>query len=150
MKFRVVREKTASGAHSPIYVIEQETGQGVGWINRYLDREYVHRLANTSLYSYLSRQSRETRVHGAHLCRAHRRPRPAPQLIDRHQHAERQITQRIGSLQLAQQPGAHTQAEIGRLNVFVGHQAIEVADPQVGDLGSAQSAAEGQDHRHLV
>jgi integrase/recombinase XerD len=52
MKFRVVRETSASGAHSPIYVIEQETGKGVGWINRYLDREYVRRLANTSLYSY--------------------------------------------------------------------------------------------------
>lgn len=52
MKFRVVREKPASGAHRPIYVIEQETGQGVGWINRYLDREYVRRLANKSLYSY--------------------------------------------------------------------------------------------------
>jgi len=52
MKFCVVREKAATGAHSPIYVIEKETGQGVGWINRYLDREYVRRLANTSLYSY--------------------------------------------------------------------------------------------------
>jgi integrase len=52
MKFRVIREKTASGAHSPIYVIEQNTGQGVGWINRYLDREYVRRLANTTLYIY--------------------------------------------------------------------------------------------------
>ena len=52
MKFRVVCEKTASGAHSPIYVIERETGQGVGWINRYLDREYVRRLAYKSLYSY--------------------------------------------------------------------------------------------------
>ena len=52
MKFRVVREKTAPGAHSPIYVIEQGTSKGVGWINRYLDREYVRRLANTSLYSY--------------------------------------------------------------------------------------------------
>jgi hypothetical protein len=52
MKFRVIRENTASGAHSPIYVIEQNTGQGVGWINRHLDREYVRRLANTTLYSY--------------------------------------------------------------------------------------------------
>ena len=52
MMFRVVCAKTASGAHSPIYVIEQETGQGVGWINRYLDREYVRRLANKSLRSY--------------------------------------------------------------------------------------------------
>ena len=52
MKFRVIREKSASGAHCPIYVIEQSTGQGVGWINRYLDREYVRRLANTTLYIY--------------------------------------------------------------------------------------------------
>jgi integrase len=52
MKFRVVCKKTASGAHSPIFVIEEETGQGVGWINRYLDREYVRRLADKSLYSY--------------------------------------------------------------------------------------------------
>jgi site-specific recombinase XerD len=33
-------------------VIAQETGQGVGWINRYLDREYVRRLANKTLRSY--------------------------------------------------------------------------------------------------
>ena len=52
MKFRVVCKKTASGAHSPIFVIEEETGQGVGWINRYLDREYVRRLADKSLNSY--------------------------------------------------------------------------------------------------
>jgi site-specific recombinase XerD len=52
MKFRVIRQPAPSGAHSPIYVIEQETGQGVGWINRYLDREYVRRLAYKSLYSY--------------------------------------------------------------------------------------------------
>jgi len=52
MKFRVVCKKTASGAHSPIFVIEEETGQGVGWINRFLDREYVRRLADKSLYSY--------------------------------------------------------------------------------------------------
>jgi hypothetical protein len=52
MKFRVICQKTPSGAHSPIQVAEQSTGNGVGWINRYLDREYVRRLANTSLYSY--------------------------------------------------------------------------------------------------
>ena len=52
MKFRVIREKGASGAHSPIYLVEADTGQGVGWINRYLDREYVRRLAYKSLYSY--------------------------------------------------------------------------------------------------
>jgi len=52
VRFRVVRENTAPGAHSPIFVIEAETGQGVGWINRYLDREYVRRLADKSLYGY--------------------------------------------------------------------------------------------------
>jgi site-specific recombinase XerD len=52
MKFRVIRQKTPSGAHSPIQVVEQPTGLGVGWINRFLDREYVRRLADKSLYSY--------------------------------------------------------------------------------------------------
>jgi integrase len=52
MKFRVIHQKTPSGAHSPYQVVEQSTGKGVGWINRYLDRDYVRRLANTSLYSY--------------------------------------------------------------------------------------------------
>ena len=33
-------------------VIEQTTGQEVGWINRYLDREYVRRLASTTLHTY--------------------------------------------------------------------------------------------------
>ena len=39
MKFRVIHQKTPSGAHSPFQVVEQSTGKGVGWINRYLDRE---------------------------------------------------------------------------------------------------------------
>lgn len=52
MNFRVICQKTPSGAHSPIQVVEQSSGKGVGWINRYLDRDYVRRLANTSLYSY--------------------------------------------------------------------------------------------------
>jgi integrase len=33
-------------------VVEQTTGRGVGWINRYLDREHVRRLANTTLRIY--------------------------------------------------------------------------------------------------
>jgi integrase/recombinase XerD len=52
MKFRVIRQPAPSGAHSPIQVVEQSSGNGVGWVNRYLDRDYVRRLANTSLYSY--------------------------------------------------------------------------------------------------
>lgn len=54
MKFRVLIQKTTmpSGAHSPIRVIEQDSGREVGWINRYLDREHVRRLAITSLRIY--------------------------------------------------------------------------------------------------
>jgi integrase len=52
MKFRVIFLKTTPNAQSPIRVVEQTTGEGVGWINRYLDREYVRRLANTSLRIY--------------------------------------------------------------------------------------------------
>ena len=54
MKFRVLLPKTitSSGAHCPIRIIEQESGREVGWINRYLDREYVRRLALTSLRIY--------------------------------------------------------------------------------------------------
>ena len=33
-------------------MVEQSTGQEVGWINRFLDREYVRRLADNSLRSY--------------------------------------------------------------------------------------------------
>jgi len=52
MKFRVICLKSAANGHSPVQVVEQTTGRGVGWINRYLDREYVRRLANTSLRIY--------------------------------------------------------------------------------------------------
>jgi integrase len=52
MTFRVLRQKNPSGAHSPYQVVEQPAGRGVGWINRFLDREYVRRLADKSLYSY--------------------------------------------------------------------------------------------------
>ena len=52
MNFRVIHQKTPPGAHSPYQVVEQTTGRGIAWINRFLDREYVRRLANTSLYSY--------------------------------------------------------------------------------------------------
>jgi hypothetical protein len=51
MKFRIMHQKTPSGAYSPIHVVEQSTGQGVAWINRFLDREYVRRLADKTLYT---------------------------------------------------------------------------------------------------
>jgi integrase len=52
MKFSVIYQQTSANAQSPFRVVEQATGRGIGWINRYLDREYVRRLANTSLRIY--------------------------------------------------------------------------------------------------
>jgi len=52
MKFCVLYQQTGDNAHSPICVVEQKTGRAVGWINRYLDREYVRRVANTTLRTY--------------------------------------------------------------------------------------------------
>ena len=50
MKFHVVRR--VSHAQSPFRVVEQATGHEVGWINRFLDREYVRRLADNTLRMY--------------------------------------------------------------------------------------------------
>jgi integrase len=52
MKFRVTYQQPAANAQSPVRVVEQPTGREVGWINRYLDREYVRRLAPRSLRLY--------------------------------------------------------------------------------------------------
>jgi len=52
MKFHVTCPQTPNPAQSPIRVVEQATGREVGWVNRYLDREYVRRLADTSLCIY--------------------------------------------------------------------------------------------------
>ena len=52
MKFRVVDLQTSQNSRSPVRVIEQGTGGEVGWANRYLDREYVRRLADGSLRLY--------------------------------------------------------------------------------------------------
>jgi integrase/recombinase XerD len=52
MKFRVVDLQAAQNSRSPVGVIEQSTGREVGWVNRYLDREYVRRLADRSLRLY--------------------------------------------------------------------------------------------------
>ena len=51
MKFHLVYAKSG-GAQSPVRVVEQKTGHEVGWINRYLDREYVRRLSDKSLRLY--------------------------------------------------------------------------------------------------
>jgi integrase len=52
MKFSLIHQLTSHNAQSPVRVVEQTTGREVGWINRYLDREYVRRLANTTLCTY--------------------------------------------------------------------------------------------------
>src|SRR5260370_23217589 len=51
MKFRLIHQQASHNAQSSVRVVEQ-TGREVGWINRYLDREYVRRLANTTLRLY--------------------------------------------------------------------------------------------------
>ncbi len=52
MKFRVIYRPPSPNAQSPIRVVEQTTGQQVAWINRYLDREYVRRVADRTLRTY--------------------------------------------------------------------------------------------------
>jgi len=52
MKFCVIHQQTSNNAHSPMRVVEQTTDRGIGWINRYLDREYVRRIADTTLRTY--------------------------------------------------------------------------------------------------
>jgi integrase len=51
-QLNVIYLQAPSGAQSPVRVVEQTTGQEVGWVNRYLDREYVRRLADRSLRLY--------------------------------------------------------------------------------------------------
>ncbi len=52
MKFSVIHQQTSHNAHSPMRVVEQTTDRGIAWINRYLDREYVRRIADTTLRTY--------------------------------------------------------------------------------------------------
>jgi integrase len=52
MTFQVIHSKDASNAQSSFRVIEQPMGREVEWINRFLDRERVRCLAETTLRSY--------------------------------------------------------------------------------------------------
>ena len=52
MRFHVICLQTPIAAQSPVRVVELETGREVGWVNRYLDREYVRRLADNTLRAY--------------------------------------------------------------------------------------------------
>ena len=52
MTFQVVHQPHAKPAQSPYRVVQQETGREVVWVNRFLDRECVRCLAETTLRSY--------------------------------------------------------------------------------------------------
>lgn len=51
MTFRVIHQCNG-GAKSPFHVVETQTGREVEWVNRFLDRECVRCLANTTLRCY--------------------------------------------------------------------------------------------------
>jgi site-specific recombinase XerD len=52
MKFRVIFREASGTAQSPVRIVEQSTGHEIGWVNRYLDREYVRRSADKTLQAY--------------------------------------------------------------------------------------------------
>jgi site-specific recombinase XerD len=51
MTFQLIHQPNG-GARSPFHIVEQQTGREVAWANRFLDREYVRCLAQTTLRSY--------------------------------------------------------------------------------------------------
>jgi site-specific recombinase XerD len=52
MKFHVVHQPTSNHARSAFRIVEQTTGREVAWINRFLDRECLRRVADITLRSY--------------------------------------------------------------------------------------------------
>jgi site-specific recombinase XerD len=52
MTFRVTHQSNADGARSPFRIVETQTGREVEWANRFLDRECVRCLAETTLRGY--------------------------------------------------------------------------------------------------
>ncbi len=52
MTFQVIHSADPANTRCPYRVIEQPTGREVEWVNRFLDREWVRRLAETTLRSY--------------------------------------------------------------------------------------------------
>jgi integrase len=52
MTFHVIHAPDVGNARSPFRVIRQPMGREVEWVNRFLDREYVRRLAETTLRAY--------------------------------------------------------------------------------------------------
>jgi integrase/recombinase XerD len=52
MKFRIVRPPDRDPTRSPFRIVEQETNREVDWVNRFLDRECIRRVAEISLRGY--------------------------------------------------------------------------------------------------
>jgi site-specific recombinase XerD len=52
MKFRIVHQPTANPARSAFRIVEQASGREVEWVNRFLDRECLRRVTNTTLRGY--------------------------------------------------------------------------------------------------
>jgi integrase len=52
MNFRVAHQPASNPARSPFRIVEQATRREVDWINRFLDRECLRRVADTTLRSY--------------------------------------------------------------------------------------------------
>ena len=52
MTFQVVHQPHPTPAQSPYRVVQHETGREVIWANRFLDRECIRCLAETTLRSY--------------------------------------------------------------------------------------------------
>ena len=52
MTFQVIHSQDPGNARSPFRIIELPMGREVDWVNRFLDREYVRRLAEATLRSY--------------------------------------------------------------------------------------------------
>ena len=52
MKFHVIYPRPANPAQSPVRVVEQTASREVGWVCRYLDREYIRRMADKTLRTY--------------------------------------------------------------------------------------------------
>jgi len=52
MTFQVIHQPQGGGARSPFHIVEQPSGREVEWVNRFLDRECVRCLAETTLRGY--------------------------------------------------------------------------------------------------
>lgn len=52
MTFQVIHSQNVSIARSPFRIVEQPMAREVEWVNRFLDREFVRRLADATLRSY--------------------------------------------------------------------------------------------------